>query len=57
MEMFFVKLSVAVIPLVTLVAAVNIITSITKWYAHRPLAWHRSRRHMLRALAAGMLLR
>lgn len=57
MEMFFVKLAVAVIPLIILVASVNSITAISKWYAYRPLAWHRSRHHFLRALAAGFMLR
>jgi hypothetical protein len=35
MEMFLVKLAVAVTPLIVLVASVNIITSISKWSAQR----------------------
>lgn len=57
MNIFFLKLAVAVIPLVALVATVNIFVSVSKWYAHRPLAWHRSRRHILHALAHGIVLR
>jgi hypothetical protein len=57
METFILKLAVAVIPLIVLVASVNIITSVSKWHARRPLARRRSCRHILRALAAGALLR
>jgi hypothetical protein len=57
METFILKLAVAVIPLILLVASVNIISSISNWYTHHPLAWHRRRRHILRSLAHGVLLR
>lgn len=57
METFFIKLAVAVIPLVALVASIVIISSISSWYAHHPLAWHRRRRAILRAVAAGVMLR
>jgi hypothetical protein len=57
METFFLKLAVAVTPLILLVAAVNITTLLRKWYAHRPLARHRSHRHILRALPVGAMLR
>lgn len=57
METFLVKLAVAVIPLVALVASVVIIFIISTRHAHRPLAWHRRRRNILRALAAGVMLR
>lgn len=57
METFILKLAVAVIPLVALVASVTAITSLSKWYVHHPLAWHRRRRNIQRALAAGIMLR
>jgi hypothetical protein len=57
METFLFKLAVAVIPLVTLVASVVTISSISSWYAHHPLAWHRRNRTILRALAAGVMMR
>lgn len=56
METFILKLAVAVIPLVALVASVTAITSLSKWYVHHPLAWHRSWRNIQRALAAGIML-
>ena len=47
METFILKLVVAVIPLVILVASVTTISSLSSWYAHHPLTWHRSRRSIL----------
>lgn len=57
METFILKLAVAVIPLILLVASVTVISTVSHWYTHRPLAWHRRRRHILRALAHGVMLR
>lgn len=57
METFIIKLAVAVIPLVVLVASVTIISNLSSWYTHHPLAWHRGRRSILRALASGVMLR
>ena len=57
METFIVKLAVAVLPLILLVASVTVISTVSHWYTHRPLAWHRRRRHILRALAHGVMLR
>jgi hypothetical protein len=57
MESFIFKLAVAVIPLVLLVASATTITYLSTWYAHRPLAWHRKRRNIQRALASGVMLR
>lgn len=57
METFFLKLAIAVIPLVALVTSVITIYGISSWYAHHPLAWHRRRRTILRAVAAGVMLR
>lgn len=54
METFLLKLAVAVIPLVALVASVIIITGISSRYTRHPLAWHRKRRSILRALATGV---
>lgn len=57
METFIIKLTVAVIPLILLVASVIAISSLVQWYTHHPLSWHRRRRHMLLALAHGVMLR
>lgn len=57
METFIIKLTVAVIPLILLVASVIAISSLVQWYTHHPLAWHRRRRHMLRSLSHGVMLR
>jgi len=57
MESFIFKLAVAVIPLILLVTSVVTISSVSHWYAHHPLAWHRKRRHMLRTLTHCALLR
>ena len=57
METFLFKLAVAVIPLFLLVTSVTLISAVSSWYTHRPLAWHRKRRHVLRTLAYGALLR
>lgn len=57
METFLLKLAVAVIPLIALVASIITVSSISSWYAHHPLAWHRRRRTILRAVAAGVMLR
>lgn len=57
MGTFFLKLAAAVIPLVLLIASVTTFTKLSSWYTRHPLAWHRRRRHILRALAAGVMLR
>jgi hypothetical protein len=57
MKTFIFKLAVAVIPLLTLIASITIISGISSWYTHHPLAWHRRRRNILRALSAGVMLR
>lgn len=57
METFLLKLAVAVIPLILLIASVNIISIVSRWYAHRPLAWHRRRCRTLRTLVHSALLR
>lgn len=57
METFCLKLAVAVIPLILLVASVIITSTISSRYRHHPLAWRRKRRHILRAMAAGVMLR
>jgi hypothetical protein len=57
METFLLKLAVAVIPLILLVSSVVIISQLSSWYTHHPLAWHRRRRHILRAMAGGVMLR
>jgi hypothetical protein len=56
METFLLKLAVAVIPLFLLVTSVTLISAVSSWYTHHPLAWHRRRRHFLRTLAHGTLL-
>jgi hypothetical protein len=57
METFILKLAVAVIPLVVLVASVTIFSTLSKKHANHPLTWQRTRRNMMRALAAGVMLR
>jgi hypothetical protein len=57
MEIFFIKLAVAVIPLIVLVGAVTVIPSISRCCTHHHLAWHRRRRRILRAVAGGVMLR
>jgi hypothetical protein len=57
METFILKLAVAVIPLILLITSVITISSISHWYVRHPLAWHRKRRHLLRTMAHGVLLR
>jgi len=57
METFIIKLAVAVIPLIVLVVSVVFASHLSSWYAHLPLVWHRKRRHVLRALASGVMLR
>jgi hypothetical protein len=57
METFILKLAIAAIPLVVLVASVTIFSTLSKKHAHHPLAWQRTRRNMMRALAAGVMLR
>ncbi len=57
METFILKLAVAVIPLILPVTSVTAISTLSHWYTRRPLAWHRRRRHILRALAHGVALR
>lgn len=57
MESFILKLAVAVIPLVILIASTLIISDLFSWNNHHPLSWHRKRRQTLRAMAAGIMLR
>ena len=57
MESFILKLAVAVIPLILLVTSVTAISTLSHPHSHRSLAWHRRRRHILRALAQGTALR
>jgi len=56
METFIIKLAVAVIPLLLLVAAVIITSNLSARHNYRPLAWQRTRRSILRTLAAGAKL-
>ena len=46
METFILKLAVAVIPLILLVTSVTLVSHLSFWYSHHPLAWHRRRRHI-----------
>jgi len=57
METFILKLSIAVIPLVVLIAFVTSFSRLSSWYTHHPLSWHRKQRSLLRALAAGVMMR
>lgn len=57
METFILKLAIAVIPLVVLVASVTTISKLSMWYTHHPLSWHRKRHLIMRSLASGVMLR
>jgi hypothetical protein len=57
METFLLELAVAVIPLILLIASVNLISAASRRNTHRPLAKYRRRRNILRSLAHGVLLR
>ena len=57
METFILKLAVAVIPLLVLVASVTLISNLSSWYTHHPFCWHRKRHSILRTLAGGVMLR
>jgi len=57
METLIFKLAVAVIPLILLITSVITTSSVSRWYVHQPLAWHRKRRNVLRTMARGVLLR
>jgi hypothetical protein len=57
METFIIKLAVAVIPLVVLVASVIIISGFSMLYKPHPLSWHRKRHSIQRTLASGVMLR
>ena len=56
MKTLILKLTVAVIPLIVLIASVTSIYKLSFWYTHHPLSWHRKRRNLLRALAAGVVM-
>lgn len=57
MEVFILKLAVAIIPLIVLVASVTIASKFSFRSTHHSLAWRRTRRNVLRSLAAGVMLR
>lgn len=57
METFILKLVIAIIPLVVLIASVTIFSKLYSWYTHHPLDWHRTRHSILRTLASGVMLR
>lgn len=57
METFILKLAVAALPLVLLVTSVTIISNLSSWHTHHPLARHRKRRSILRTLAGAVTLR
>lgn len=56
MEVFILKLAVAVIPLVVLVASVIFTSKLSFSRTHHPLSWHRTRHSVLHTLAAGVKL-
>lgn len=56
MEIFLIKLAVAVFPLFVLVASVIMTSKLSLSRTHHPLSWHRRRHSVLRTLAAGVRL-
>lgn len=58
METFLIKLAVAVLPLITLIATISLLWTLRhRRLARRPLSYHRTRRSMEKALAVGSMLR
>lgn len=57
MEIFLIKLAVAVIPLFVLVASVIITSKLSLFRTHHPLSWHRTRHSILHTLGEGVHLR
>lgn len=57
MEIFIIKLAVAIIPAVALIGSIIFFSALAKLHTHRHLAFHRTRRSVQRALAAGVMLR
>ena len=58
MELLIFKLAVAVIPLITLISILTFTEVLrSRKLAHRPLSYHRTRKSMQKALAAGIMLR
>jgi ABC-type phosphate/phosphonate transport system permease subunit len=57
MQTFLLITAVVILPLALLAAWGLTPSMITRWYCRRPLAWHRTRRQILRALGHGALLR
>ena len=57
MEPFILKLVVAVIPPIILVASVTIASKFLVSFTHHSLSWHRTRRCILKSMAAGVMLR
>ena len=57
MEVFILKLAVAAIPLLALVVSVTIASKFLVSSSHHSLSWHRTRRCVLKSMAAGVMLR
>jgi len=56
METFILKLVVAIIPLVVLVASVTTISKLSMWYTHQPLTWHRNREVVMKSIANKLIV-
>lgn len=48
METFLLKLAVATIPLIMLVASVTLLSTLSVRHTRHPLSWHRKRRSIQR---------
>jgi hypothetical protein len=57
METYLITLDIAVIALIVLAASAAMISKQSSRPMRRPLAWHRMRRSIQRALAGGVMLR
>lgn len=55
METFILKLAVATVPLIVLVASVNALYACSRWHAHHKFTWHRTRRTVLKVMVAGVM--
>lgn len=56
MESFLLKLAVAVLPLIFLIASIIIYTGLSSRHTRRSLSRHRNRRSIRRALTAGTVI-
>lgn len=57
MKTSIIRLAVTIIPFITLVGSIVAVKLISSAHSHHSLSFHRIRRNILRALAAGVMVR